>query len=85
MDLVKKPVEEVGSFFKMQRNSTSHQTLDITHKRVQTTALQLDGSGKGEFILRPSRVSFKNSELDSHRRLPAPEERRNRGSGQRSE
>jgi len=69
----------------MQRNSTSHQTLDITHKREQTTALQLDASEKGEFILRPSRVSFKNSELDSHRRLPAPEERRKEIGGAVSE
>jgi hypothetical protein len=32
MDLVRNPVEEVGSFFKMQRNSHHIKTLDITHK-----------------------------------------------------
>jgi hypothetical protein len=65
---------EVSSKCKGTQHHIKHS--DITHKREQTTALQLDGSEKGEFILRPSRVSFNNSELDSHRRLPAAEERR---------
>jgi len=50
MDFVKNPVEEVGSFFKMQRNS-HHITSNTrtSHTKEQTTALQLDGSEKGVY------------------------------------